>query len=480
MRTSSSVTQPHIIQILCDDLGYGDTGYNGHPRLRTPHLDALAAGGMRLDRFHAGGPVCSPTRGTCLTGRHYIRYGINHANVGRLPEQELTLPSLLREQGYITGHFGKWHLGTLEKNYSSKPNRDPARNFAPPWLRGYDESFATESRVPTWDPQLGINKQHQRTDEVWGSPYYDNGTRVTESLTGCDSQIIMDRALSFLDEAISRDQPSFSTIWFHAPHSPVVAGPEWLAQYADCELDEAHYYGCVSAMDHQIGRLVSMLRERGVLDHTMLWFASDNGPEGSLDIVNNGRNRGCTGGLRGRKRSLYQGGVVVPALLHWPERISPGTSCQAPLSTLDYMPTILSWLNIPLPDRPFDGMDVRPLLMGERERRNRPIPFRFLSGYRQMFGSPTLALFDDDYVFYTNLSTHCDEDELYVLTTDRAQEQNRIAEYTDKAQTYRTQLTNFMASCRQSHAGQDYHLAPGEEFDPVTEFQAVGDWGRSR
>ena len=105
--------RPNIILVMCDDLGYGDVGFNGNDIIKTPHLDALAGDGIRFARFMAGGPVCSPARGTCLTGRHYIRYGINHANEGSLPPQEITLTDVVKPRGYRTGHFGKWHLGTL-------------------------------------------------------------------------------------------------------------------------------------------------------------------------------------------------------------------------------------------------------------------------------------------------------------------------------------------------------------------------------
>ena len=120
---------PNIILMMCDDLGYGDVGFNGNKIINTPNLDRLANNGIRFTRFYAGGPVCSPTRGTCLTGRHYFRYGVTHANRGHLPSQEITLARMLKSYGYTTGHFGKWHLGTLDPNYSGKPNRNPEQQL---------------------------------------------------------------------------------------------------------------------------------------------------------------------------------------------------------------------------------------------------------------------------------------------------------------------------------------------------------------
>ena len=148
--SQAQADKPNIILMMADDLGYGDVGFNGHEIIKTPHLDKMAKEGAQLPHFYAGGPVCSPTRGTCLTGRHYFRYGIWSANVGHLPKQEITLAKALKEQGYTTGHFGKWHLGTLSKTHSTKgPKRNPQANFAPPWERDYDQSFVVESSVST-------------------------------------------------------------------------------------------------------------------------------------------------------------------------------------------------------------------------------------------------------------------------------------------------------------------------------------------
>ena len=145
--------KPNIILIMADDLGYGDVGFNGNTIIKTPHLDKMSASGLTFTNFYSGGPVCSPTRGTCLTGRHYFRYGIFSANIGHLPKEEITLARLLKKEGYTTGHFGKWHLGTLNPEFSPKgEKRKPKENFAPPWQRDYDESFVTESAVSTWNP----------------------------------------------------------------------------------------------------------------------------------------------------------------------------------------------------------------------------------------------------------------------------------------------------------------------------------------
>lgn len=250
-------SRPNIILLMADDLGYGDVGLNGNTIIQTPSLDQMAADGVVMTNFHAGGPVCSPTRGTVLTGRHYQRYGIYRANVGHLPREEVTIPEVLGEHGYVSGHFGKWHLGTLSKTMSAKgEKRNPAENYSPPAWHGYDASFVTESAVATWNPTRG--------SRAIDNPFWENGIALDPddpALQGGASRIVMDRALPFIRDAVNDGKPFFAVIWFHAPHEDVVAGPQYLAMYEGLG-EAAHYYGAVTEMDEQIGRLRAELDAR--------------------------------------------------------------------------------------------------------------------------------------------------------------------------------------------------------------------------
>ena len=146
---------PNFILIMCDDLGYGDLQcYNPESKIESPHINRMAEQGVRFTRFYSAAPVCSPTRGSCLTGRHPFRYGIYSANTGHLPQEEITVPELLRPLGYHCGHFGKWHLGTLTKTIQDANRGGPrgVKHFSTPSMHGFDESFVTESKVPTFDP----------------------------------------------------------------------------------------------------------------------------------------------------------------------------------------------------------------------------------------------------------------------------------------------------------------------------------------
>jgi len=247
---------PNIILCMCDDLGWGDTGYNGHPVLKTPNLDDMAASGIRFDRWYSGAPVCSPTRGSCITGRHPYRYGIFTANSGHMKKQEITLAEALKTQGYATGHFGKWHMGTLttEINDSNRGRPGATEHYSPPWDNGFDVCFSTEAKVPTWDPM-----KNPGSDSFYGTYYWrQDGNYVaidSPELAGDDSRVIMDQAIPFIRNAVARKKPFLAIIWFHTPHKPVVAGPEYKAMYSAHSSGEQDYYGCVTAMDEQVGRL---------------------------------------------------------------------------------------------------------------------------------------------------------------------------------------------------------------------------------
>lgn len=439
-----SGTTPNIILMMADDLGYGDTGFNGNEIIMTPHLDKMAEEGVKLTHFYAGGPVCSPTRGTCLTGRHYFRYGIWSANVGHLPKQEITLARMLKEKGYTTGHFGKWHLGTLSPTSSPKgEKRKPEANFAPPWERDYDRSFVVESSVATWNP--GSNK----------NPFYDDGVPLPgddESLLGGAAQVVVDRAIPFMKEAVDQERPFLAVIWFNAPHEPIKAGPEYLAMY-EGHGDAAHYYGCITEMDEQVGRVRESLREWGIADNTLIFFCSDNGPEGKSV---KGKKAGTTAGLRGRKRSLYDGGVRVPAIAEWPGNLEGGTTVEVPLSTLDYFPTIQSLVGYSMPDqRPIDGQDIMPILAEKTDKRSKAIPFRAKSGATLVKDRFKLIL---------------PKGELYDLSTDWSEKNNIAGAHPERVQSMRRELLKLLESMKASHAGTDYN---DPDYAPIDNWQGL-------
>ena len=382
---SMAAERPNIILCMTDDQGWGDVGYNGHPHLKTPHLDAMAAEGVTFSRFYSAAAMCSPTRGSCYTGRNPYRFGITFAMKGMLEPTEIPITSVLKKEGYTTGHFGKWHMGTLSKEMGDQSRwgafaKNPGRYYCPPWERDVDACFVTESKVPTWDPLLHPGpiktkekEQPSRKGQPYGNEFFVGpGETVEENTLGDDSRVVMDRAIPFIQKAVAEKKPFLSVIWFHTPHSPVVGGPKYMKMYGDLSEDEQHYYACVTAMDEQMGRLRAELASLGVADNTMLWFCSDNGParQGSP------RHHGTAKHLKGYKLSIDEGGIRVPGLLVWPGKVKKPMQIDAPCFTSDYFPTILAAVGVELPsDRSYDGVSLLPFLQGERTEREKPLAF---------------------------------------------------------------------------------------------------------
>lgn len=444
---------PNIILVMCDDLGYGDLQcFHRQSPIQTPHLNAMAEQGLKFKRFYSAGPVCSPTRGSCLTGRHPYRYGIYFANVGHLKTDEITIPELLKPLGYTSGHFGKWHLGTLTKTIADANRGGPkgAEHFSPPSQHGYDESFVTESKVPTFDPMIQPTQGNRNSwdalgpdddHEPYGTRYWDHaGREVTQNLKGDDSRMIMDRAIPFIENAVAAKQPFFAAIWFHAPHLPVVADRQHAAPYWDRGQYERNYYGCVSAMDEQMGRLRNHIQKLGISNDTLIWFCSDNGPEGAA-----GKAPGSAGPLRGRKRSLYEGGVRVPAILVWPGTVAPGSTDIAAV-TSDFLPTITDLLGIQFPDtRPLDGTSLMAVITGRSVQRSKPIGFQ---------SAKQIAWHSGDYKLYSD--NQGKSWELYNLAQDAGETTDLAAAQPDLVRQLAEQAASWRQSCERSDAGKDY------------------------
>jgi len=461
----STGKRPNIILLMADDQGWGDVGYNGHKHLKTPHLDQMADDGLRFDRFYSAAPVCSPTRGSVLTGRHPYRYGIFTANVGHMKPQEITLAELLRDAGYVTGHFGKWHVGTLSKTVVESNRGGPkgAAHFSPPRDNGFAVNFSTEAKVPTWDPMWrpkGVNRRtwwnpvsSEDQTEPYGTHYWSAGKLVEDNLRGDDSRVVMDRVVPFIQKVAGDKTPFFTIVWFHSSHLPVVAGPKYSAMYSKHDRYTQHYYGCITAMDEQIGRLRATLAELGIADNTMLWYCADNGPEG------NDSAPGRTGGLRGRKRSLYEGGVRVPGLLVWPNHVKAGLRTSMPCVTSDYLPTVLGCLQLAMrDDRPLDGVSLKPLLEGRMQMRQRPIGFE----------SGRMATWvDDRFKLVASISQSRDRKsdstlgtlgkfEIYDIVDDAGETKDVTAEHPEVVRRMSEALSAWRESCRRSVGGADY------------------------
>ena len=272
-RTKPDASRPNVILLMADDMGFGDAGFNGNTLVQTPNMDRMAAEGIRFTRFYSVGPVCSPTRACVQTGRHCMRFGMINVNLGRLPTEEITIAEIAKAKGYRTGHFGKWHLGTLTKNpeLSGPAPKTTAARYSPPWQHGYDTTFATETNNATWNPldesNLRIPKHRVH--------FWSKSGEVKSDWKGSSEKIIMDRAIKFVRDASAAGNRFFATIWFYGPHSPVRAGKELRDLYPGQPLGRQHYLGAITSIDREIGHLRKALEEIGVAENTLIFFCSD-------------------------------------------------------------------------------------------------------------------------------------------------------------------------------------------------------------
>ena len=258
--------RPNIILLMADDMGWGDVGFHGNPVIKTPNLDKMSREGIRFDRFYSASAVCSPTRASCLTGRNPFRTGVFTANNGILRPEEITIAELVRPLGYNTGFFGKWHLGTFttEGKDANRGGADHPELLNRPDRHGFDLYFATESKVPTCDPMLKPEKraEHFGWDCIrpgektrpFGTHYWTNANGTNEAvaadqLKGDDSRIIMTRALAFIEDSVRAKKPFLAVVWFHAPHKPFVAAPEFVEPYKNLGVEMRNYAGSIAGLD---------------------------------------------------------------------------------------------------------------------------------------------------------------------------------------------------------------------------------------
>lgn len=440
---------PNVIMLMSDDQGWGDVGFNGNRVIKTPNLDAMASAGVRFERFYAASPLCSPTRGSCLTGRYPFRYGILAAHTGGMRVGETTIAEVLKKKGYATGMFGKWHVGWV------KPDEVGARGFySPPSHHGFDEYFATTSAVPTWDPTLtpvDWKGWGGEPGEPWkgGFPYVHNGEPAKENLCGDDSRVIMDRVIPFIEA--NRVRPFLATVWFHAPHEPVVAGEEFKELYPNLEERQKSLYGCITAMDRQIGRLREKLQELAIERNTLIFFCSDNGPSDGLAK----KGIASAGPFKGHKHTMYEGGLLVPACAQWPGTIPAKTTTDVRCSTVDFLPTVLTIVGDSKKKkdaRPIDGIDLMPVIRGDIKQREQSLFF----GYRRLKqGIDGKAIIAGDFKLLREAKRN-GRLRLYDLANDPYEENDLVAEMPEMAGQLGKQLEALETSCQLSRDGADY------------------------
>lgn len=443
LASASAAEKPHIIFVMADDMGWGQTGYQNHPVLKTPNLDAMAAGGLRFNRFYAGGPVCSPTRASVLTGRSHDRTGVlSHGYALRL--QEKTIAQALKDAGYVTGHFGKWHL---------HGHRGPGAPI-----------FADDPRSPD---KFGFDEWVSVSNFFDLNPLMSRAGRF-EELQGDSSEVVVTEAVKFLAKHHDSGKPTFTVIWYGSPHSPFKALDDDKEGFRDLNAVSANHYGELVAMDRSLGMLRSSLRDLGIADNTLLVFCSDNGglPGIKPDTV---------GGLRGYKGTVFEGGIRVPGVIEWPAVIKPRVT-EYPACVMDLFPTVAEIVGLPesVMTKPLDGFSLKPLFDKELEERNSPIGFRYQA---------KRALVTDRYKLLTgNLASG--KFELYDLIADAKESRDLSQEKPEVFASMKQQLLDWNASVDASFEGKDYaegRLSPPDP-EPVNwydlpQYQSyLADW----
>jgi len=368
--------QPNIVLMMGDDHGWEETGYNGHPHVKTPVLDEIAATGFRFDRFYSAHPSCSPTRASFLTGRHPNRMGTFAPGWSFRPE-EITIAHLLSKVGYRCGHYGKWHVGAVKKESPVCPG---AMGFHQ-WV-SHDNFFEL-------NPSLSRN----------GGP--------PEVIQGESSEVLVDEAIRFIESTKQSNKPFFTVIWFGSPHEPYSGLPEDLALYDDLPAKYKKQvkltsnetggpttrpqgevlrerYAEITAMDRAIGKLRKHLADSQLRENTILFYCGDNGTsaDGALGVPH-----------RGVKGQMYEGGILVPGLIEWPARIPQSRVSAVRSSTSDLLPTICSLTGQPLPNRPLDGINLTEAIDGKLIER--PSPLYFWEYNRARFSGVSLQPYLD-------------------------------------------------------------------------------------
>ncbi|MCP5535511.1 MAG: sulfatase-like hydrolase/transferase [Akkermansiaceae bacterium] len=384
--------KPNFVVFIADDMGWGDSATYGHPLIKTPNLDKLASQGVKLTQCYSACGVCSPSRAAILTGRTPYRNGVwrhlsgNHE--AHLRASEITYLELLKGIGYETCHVGKWHLNS--KQQFNNPR------FPQPGDHGYDYWLYTHNNA---------SPSHKNPDN-----FVRNGKPVGK-IEGYSAQIVASEAAHWLENIHDPKKPFALSVWVHEPHSPIATDSQFSALYNGHK--NSKYMGNISQMDHALGQVMAALDKAGVSENTFVFFTSDNGPVQ--------RYGGTTGGLRGGKRSSYEGGIRVPGVVRWPKHVKEGTTSDIPVIGSDVFSTILAITGIPQPtDRTIDGVSMLPALAGKPVTRKVPLFWRtHVSG-----ANDRLALRIGDWKIISN--DEMNKFQLYEVQKD-AKEENDLA-----------------------------------------------------
>ena len=440
---------PNVILVMTDDQGYGDIGALGNTMIETPNIDQLHARSVRLTDFHVD-PTCSPTRSALLSGRYSSRTGVWHTIMGRsiMNTNELTMAEVFAANGYRTAMFGKWHLGD---NYPSRPQD-----------QGFHETF--------YNGGGGVGQG----PDYWGNDYFDDTyfrDGKPEKVTGYCTDVWFDNALSFIEN--NKHQPFFVYLPTNAAHSPFNVAEKYSQPYKDKGVPQtmANFYGMITNIDENMGRLMTRLEELNLDDNTILIFSTDNGTAAGR-VPKEGEEgawQGFNGGMRGNKGSEYEGGHRVPFFIRWPAgHLDGGRDVDQLTAHIDVLPTFIELAGLTKPDGPaIDGTSLSPILRGDTEA----LRDRTLLVHSQRIPYPEKwrksAVMTERWRLINGA-------ELYDLKADPAQQNDVATEHTDVVGQLRGDYEDWWRSLSTAF-DEDVRIAVGTEHEPRTQLYAH-DW----
>jgi len=439
-----AVNKPNIIFILTDDQGWADAAVYGHPYVKTPNIDRLASGGTRYTQFYVNATVCAPSRVALMTGQYPSRNNVHHIYLNPEFDREhgmpvfldpnvLTVADVMKQAGYTTGHIGKWHLCGRE-NTSPTPDE-----------YGFDYHSVTHDG--------GQSK-------VFRERFNSSKHPVTDS-----SHWIMDDGIEFIEKNKDGGKPFYLNLWTLVPHGPLLPTPEELAVYEKLQANPEDFDGwmkeygerakdftsqmkifcaALTSLDQGIGKLLDYLDKSGLAGNTLIVFTSDNGPEDYHTGDSSNAGVGYPGLSRGRKRSLYEGGIKVPCILRWPGKVPADKVSDAVWTGVDLLPTLAAVTGVKTADSfVSDGEDVSDIWFGSSRKRKKDIfwEWKFEVGGENDYHPPQLAIRSGDWKLFCNPDGNGVE--LYNIADDSSERKNIAANYPQVTQILKTKLLDW-------------------------------------
>jgi arylsulfatase A-like enzyme len=440
--------KPNIILIMTDDMGYGDLGIHENPDVQTPVLDKLSLESVSFNNFYVS-PVCAPTRASLMTGRYHTRTGVfdTYSGGAIMASNEVTLAEILRDNGYTTGLFGKWHLGD---SYPSRPQ---------------DQGF-THS---TWHLSGGIGQvgdvlNYEKGNRSYFDPVLFKNGAIYESKGYC-SDVFTEEAIAFIKD--QKNTPFFAYLSFNAPHTPLQVPESYYDQYKDMEPDPEFFrtkgyythdmsdhdvestkrvYAMISNIDDNLGRLFAALKQEGLYDNTIIIFLTDNGPQ---------QNR-FTGGFRGRKGQVREGGIHVPFYLKLQNSEFKSKQITTRAAHIDVLPTILSLCNLDVPHNlELDGISMASVIRSDDIMNPRPLFFEWQRSFPELYRNMTVFYGPHKLLANTDKNAPASAFELYNLDRDPYEADNISDENPEMVEELKEKLDSWHEDVIQSENMKD-------------------------